>query len=96
MTNGRVTIGPTAAGVGVAGMAMSAVGRPVSNAMVTLTGPAGESYVSRTNAFGYFQFANIPSGQDYVIAVASKRYSFTPQVVRVADELVNVNLIAQQ
>lgn len=85
---------PTAASVPVSGQ-VTAAGRGVSNARVTLTGEDGRSRTAQTGAFGYFRFEAVEAGQTYVVAVGSKRFRFAPRVVTVNDELAGLDFEAQ-
>jgi len=74
--NGGITIfGTTAADVSIGGRVLTADGRGVSKAFITLTDPAGESRSAVTNPFGYYRFENLPVGQAYILTVRSKRYN---------------------
>ena len=55
---------------------------------------SGEARRARTNSFGYYRFDNVPAGQDYVISVSSKRYSFQPKTVFLYEDLVELNFVA--
>lgn len=59
---------------------MSADGRGVSRAPVTLTNANGETRTAITNPFGYYRFEEIPAGEAYVFQARYKRYQFAPQV----------------
>lgn len=86
---------PTAASVSVSGRVLTNDGRGLRNASVAITNAAGNVMYARSNAFGYFRFDEVDSGQTYVISVASKRFTFTPRVVNVTGELSEVDFIAQ-
>lgn len=73
--------GPTAAGVSVSGRVLTDDGRGLMNASVTLTDMQGQTLTTRTSSFGYYLFDDLNAGQMYVIAVSSKRYTYTPRVV---------------
>lgn len=93
--DGQITvIAPTAAGVAVGGMIINAFGRPVNNATITLANNSGLTLRSRSNSFGYYRFDDVPAGADYVLDASAKRYNFTPQMVSVIDQVLNINIIA--
>ena len=85
---------PSAASVSVSGTTMTADGRGIRDAIVTLTGPNTSPLTARTNALGYFRFDNVIAGETYVISVASKRYAFTPRTLSVVDEIADLVLTA--
>lgn len=88
-------LAPTAAGVAVTGRVSTSDGRGVQNAVVTMTGPSGNTLTARSGAFGYFRFEDVPSGLTYVVSVASKRFSFVPQVINLNEGLVDMEFLAQ-
>jgi hypothetical protein len=93
--DGTVNIlAPTSASVLVAGRLKAANGRAVSNAEVVLTDGSGGVRTARSNAFGIFRFLNVPVG-GYVISVRSKRFSFTPRVLNLNDDLTDLILTAE-
>lgn len=87
---------PTSASVGVSGMVTNADGRAISRVIVTLTDSQGQTRTAQTNTFGYFRFESIASGQTYTLNAQAKGYSFVPQVVSVEDEIVGLQITAQQ
>lgn len=94
-THGRgmwqTNLGTTAAGVSVAGRVLDANGRGLANAHVTMTDTHGIARNALTSSFGYFQFDDIPSGQDYVVSVANKRYQFAPRSVSVTNSVTDLD-----
>ena len=92
----KVTVaGPTAASVTVAGRVSTDDGRGLTNAIVTLTDATGETRTARTTAFGYYRFDDVGAGQTYIVAINSKRFVFTPQVVTITENINNLNFTAQ-
>ena len=86
--------GTTAAGANIAGRILSAAGRAVSGAQVTLTDGNGNTFTARTNVFGYYRLADLPAGGTYIAAVRHKNYRFTPQVINLTDNLDGINFVA--
>lgn len=82
---GQLTV--TAANVSISGRVMNSQGRGVANVQMTLTDANGQSYLARTNSFGYFNFKEIESGQTIVINAVSKRYQFNSQSISVNEDL---------
>lgn len=89
---------PTAANVVVGGQVLTAAGRGIRNVQITITFPSGETRTTLSSAFGYYRFAEIPSGGVYVIAVAAKKYTFSnpTQIRTVQDDLQDVNFTANE
>ncbi|MGH9947020.1 MAG: beta strand repeat-containing protein [Pyrinomonadaceae bacterium] len=85
----------TAAGVSVSGRVLSADGRGVRNAAVILSDAQGGIRRSLTSTFGYYRFDDVLVGQTYILSVSSKRYTFTPRVLSVVDELADVDFVAE-
>ena len=95
--DGQVVIaGPTVSSVSIGGKLLSAYGRGISRARVILTSSDGAKRVTTSNQFGYYIFPDVEVGQTYTIGASSKKYTFTPQVVSVTDNLSDFNLIADQ
>ncbi len=80
----------------IQGRLVNASGRSVSKARVTITGTDGTAFSSLSNSFGYFEFGGLHIGQTFDITVSAKRYSFAPRTVSVADQLTNVDMVADQ
>lgn len=92
----RVTFnGPSAANVAVSGRVLTADGRGLRNALVTITDQLGTSRNAITSSFGYYRFEEVRSGETYTIGVSSKRYVFMPRTITVADELTDVDFVAE-
>lgn len=88
------SLGPTAAYATVDGRVMSADGRPVPRAVVSMTDNQGRVMTSVTNPFGYFRFTEVVAGSTYIIEVTSKQHAFDPRVVVVLDDLHDLDFIA--
>lgn len=96
-TNGSVTvplIGPTAAGATISGRVLTQNGVGLKNAVVTITDSQGVVRRSMSSSLGYYQFDDVPTGANYVVNVASKRFQFTPFVVALNDDITNRDIIA--
>ena len=79
----------------VSGRVMSPNGRALSGATVTMIDEYGQIRTARTSNFGYYLFNNIDIGGIVVLNVASKKYTFEPQVVSVTDNLENIDFEGQ-
>lgn len=90
-------LAPTAAQASVSGRVILQDGRPLRNAIVTLTGVDSDATrATRTSAFGSFIFDGVEVGRTYIVSVNSKDFTVTPQIVSVVDEITNIELIAIQ
>ncbi len=98
-TGGTITIsGATAAGANVSGRAVTADGRRITNVQITMTGTSGETRTTRTTAFGYFRFADVPAGQSYVITARAKRFTFAQntQTRSISSDISDVEFVADR
>lgn len=68
---------PTAANAIVGGRILTADGRGIKNAQISVTFPSGASIITLSNAFGYYRFADIPVGATYIFSVKAKRFEFS-------------------
>jgi len=85
---------PTAATVTVAGRVLDAAGNPLGNVMVIFTDSTNSVQVVRTNAFGYFTFSEMMSGETYLVNLSAKGRQFVPQVITVRDSLTGLEFRA--
>ena len=90
-------IAPTAAAVTVSGRVTNAKGRGIANVRVTLVDTQGNAHVAITNAFGFYYFMQISSGQSVVVSVRSKIFTFATatQVLSVTQDVNEMNFTAQ-
>ena len=86
----------TAAAVEVSGRVMTNKGRGISGARVTITDSSGNNLSAATSAFGYFRFADVPSGGTYVMGIKAKRYRFAQQVISPTGDLTDLNFVAHE
>lgn len=75
----------------VAGRLSSGGGFFPNKQIVSLTTTQGTRFAP-VSPFGYFRFDNIPAGQTIVLDVASKAFTFTPQVVTVERDITDIIL----
>lgn len=99
-TDGRVQIldpaGPTSANASIEGRVISATGRVIPRARVSITGTDGIVRTTNSNQFGRFSFDELKVGETYVISATSKGFNFAPQAVSVVENLKELALIADQ
>lgn len=84
----------TASGATISGRVLTANGKSVANAFVTLTADSGGARTALTNPFGYYRFINVPGGATYVVEARSKRYAFDSKVVSVTGDSSDLNFTA--
>lgn len=85
---------PTAATVFVGGRVLTADGRGVPGALVTLTDSNGATRAARANPFGYYRFTDAAAGATYVLEARHKRFEFAPQVLSATEQNNNLNFVA--
>lgn len=93
----RIVAIPTGAATGISGRVTTAEGIGVYGAALILSSTnSGEQRYALTNPFGYYQFADVPAGSDYIITVKRKGFSFEPpsRFISLNGELTDVNFTA--
>ncbi|MEJ7848844.1 MAG: carboxypeptidase-like regulatory domain-containing protein [Pyrinomonadaceae bacterium] len=88
--------GPTAADASITGRVRTSTGAGVNGAKVTLSGGTASAASVLTNAFGYFTFPAVESGQTYVVSVSSKRYTFVEPVQVINENVAGVDFQSLQ
>lgn len=92
-TNG--TFAPTAANAMIIGRVVDSGGRAIWKARVSLIDSDGEIWQTKTNPFGYYSFEDLPAGKTYVVEGFHKRYTFSPLVINLSENLNAPDLIGQ-
>jgi predicted outer membrane repeat protein len=87
---------PTAAPVSISGRIVTAAGRGIASARVTMTDILGNTRSAYTGSLGYFRFDDVPSGQSYVVSVSARRYIFqeSSRVINLNDNLTGFDFTA--
>lgn len=87
---------PTAANVSISGRVVTAGGRPIRNAIVTLTDDEGNTRSAQTGSFGNYLFDNVRAGRTYVLTVSAKRYSFSEPVrlLSASEDFTDANFVS--
>lgn len=93
VSDANFTINAISSNVTVSGR-VTASGRGVRNARVTLTDQNGVPRTVTTGPLGMFTFTNVASGQTCSISVQSRRFTFTPMIVPVNDNITNLSFVA--
>jgi hypothetical protein len=57
----------------------------------------GTLWTALSNAFGYFSFQGIPTGQTYVLSISTKRHRFPidSQTITLTDDVTGIVFIAE-
>jgi hypothetical protein len=89
-------LSPTAAEVSVSGKVLSASGRGISRAVVSLVFPDGTTRTATTNPFGNYRFTGVPSGETYTLSVRHKQFEFAPSslVLTLVEDTEGINFTA--
>ena len=89
-------LAPTASRVSIGGRVLTAEGQGIRSVSVTLTESDGTVHRATTASFGYYNFAEIESGQTVVITVSAKRYRFAQStiVLNVSENAGEIDFIA--
>jgi subtilisin-like proprotein convertase family protein len=85
---------PTATTVSISGRVLTTTGRGLAATAVALTDAQGNTRTVHTNAFGFYQFTEVPVLGTYVVRVISRRFQFNPQVVTPQDNITGLNFVA--
>ena len=78
--SGRVS---TSGGVGLQGVG------------VIIADPTGKLRRTRTGVNGHYTIEDVLAGQTYIISVGSRRFIFTPQTIKLTDNLTGVDFVSQ-
>ncbi len=87
----------TAAQASISGRVLTTDGRPIRNALVTVTGNSlVEPRTTQTGSLGYYTFDDLRTGETYIVTVTQGRYIFqTPsRVVSLSDNIADLDFIA--
>jgi fibro-slime domain-containing protein len=77
----------TAASVSIEGRVLDRVGYGIRGARVTLTDSSGTSTPALTNAFGYYRFSSVRSGESYVATASARGLVFAPRLITANDSV---------
>jgi hypothetical protein len=94
---GAEAITPTAAEANISGRIMTASGMPIANVKVVLNGgDLPGAVVVYTGQLGYYNFENLPVGQNYVVTVKSRRFTFSnpSHLINLQDSIFSEDFIA--
>jgi trimeric autotransporter adhesin len=87
---------PTAASATISGRVVNSSGRGISRARLSITDANGQIRFAATNPFGYYRFADLPTGAEYVLSIGSKNYEFEQptRLISLQDNLEGENFTA--
>jgi cytochrome c peroxidase len=77
--------------VSITGRVTTPTGQGLRNAVVSLVDSTGVRRTATTSSFGIYTFSGIPAGAGYSLAVASKRYRFSPRIFDITGDLTGVD-----
>lgn len=89
-------LAPLAAMSTISGRVLTGSGRGIYKARLTLTDSQGNSRVVLTNPFGYYRFAEVESGETYVISVFHKEYEFAnpTRIINLTEDLTDADFVS--
>jgi glutamate synthase domain-containing protein 3 len=91
-----VATAPTAGEVAISGRILTAEGRGITNATVTVSGGSLSAPITAvTGRAGAYTLAGLTAGETYVVTVASRRFAFDEpaRVVTLNDNLTGLDFI---
>jgi len=86
---------PLASGVEVSGRVLSPEGRGIRGARVTMSDPSGATRTVMTGPNGAYRFEDVAGGQTYTVWVTARRFTFSPVVIQITDNLADLNFVAE-
>ncbi|MGI8849110.1 MAG: choice-of-anchor P family protein [Pyrinomonadaceae bacterium] len=89
-------LGATAASATISGRVLTPKGRGLPRVTVILTAPNGDVMYTVTNPRGYYSFADLEVGGNYLLSVRSKRYIFATQSIFVTEDLADIDFTPMQ
>ena len=89
---------PSAANVSISGRVTTANGRGIVNAVMTLTDSDGVRKTAHTSGFGYYKFEDLTAGENYILSVTSKRFSFAEptRIISAVDDVTDADFTANE
>jgi hypothetical protein len=89
--------GPTAAQVSISGRVITAAGRGITGAVVTLRAQDGSIRTVGSSSFGRYKFDEVAVGETYIVSVTAKRFSFVrPTIVlEISDQISDLDFVAE-
>lgn len=91
------TFSPTAANASISGRIITADGRGIRNVTLQLTNlTTNETKTCRSGSFGRYNFADLESGETYILSVTAKRFSFSnpSRVITLSEDLADEDFVS--
>ena len=88
-------LAPTAAPASISGRVLNQTGTGITNVILYAQTASGEIFMTRSSPFGYYMFEGIEVGQNVFITVEHKRFTFEPRSVMIADNVTDLDFVAQ-
>ncbi len=77
----------------VSGRVTTPTGVGLRNAAVSITDSLGNRRTATTSSFGFYQFDNVATGDNYTLRVSSRLYRFQSRTMQVNGDLTNVDFV---
>lgn len=90
-----VVVSPTASSSSISGRVLTADGRAVKGALVTVIDESGAQRTARANSFGSYRIDALASGRTYTVAAAAKGHRFNSRVISLSDDAAGFDLVAE-
>jgi hypothetical protein len=90
---------PTAAGAVLSGRVTDIYGRGIRGLSVYLYDPQeGQTRITRTNSFGFYNFDEVATGRTYILEVVGKRWNFVnaARTVTPTDNVAGLDFVATE
>ena len=84
----------TAASVSVSGRILTADGAGLRNATVMMTDANGKMRKAVSGSFGYYIFNDVPAGGSYTFVVSARKFTFSPRIVTLRDQMTEFDFRA--
>jgi hypothetical protein len=68
-------------------------GNPVSNILLSLIRNGATIATARTSPFGYYNFPNVMTGQEYTVLIKARGFLFPQHDIFVADDVANLDFV---
>lgn len=87
---------PTPTMATVDGRVLTADGRGLRNATVSITDSNNVTQMATTSSFGFFSFNNVLTGQTYTVRITSRFFRFSPRTFPVNGNLTLADFVGQE
>ncbi|MFN2501849.1 MAG: carboxypeptidase regulatory-like domain-containing protein, partial [Pyrinomonadaceae bacterium] len=79
--------------VTISGRVLTPDSRAIRNASVSISSASGVTRSTITNSFGFYQFNDVATGENYTVRAAARRYRFANRVITLAGALTDLDFI---